>query len=72
MASCSNLGVGFGGCNMTTAELENEVQRLKIKLQVVVSSLTQNDTLPILGPMKNWEDYETSLRREMAKAGLQD
>ena len=55
---------------MTTAELENEVLRLKTQLRVLVSCLTQNTTLPILGPMKNWETYEALLREELDKVGL--
>jgi hypothetical protein len=57
---------------MTTVELEKEVLRLKVQLNVVISCLTENTTLPILGPMKNWGAYETSLRQEMAKAGLRN
>lgn len=57
---------------MTSEELEKEVSKLKIKLSIVISCLTQNDTLPILGPMRNWEAYESALRQEMAKAGLED
>ena len=57
---------------VTNAELEKEVRKLNVKLDVIVSCLTQHSTLPILGAMSNWEAYETALRREMAEAGLQD
>ena len=55
---------------MTTAELENEVLRLKVHLRVLVSCLTEHTTLPILGPMKNWKRYEAMLREELDKDGL--
>lgn len=55
---------------MTIEELEKEVKRLRIKLSLIEGCLMQNDKLPILGPEKNWNEYKTSLDREMAKAGV--
>jgi hypothetical protein len=55
---------------MTLQELEQELKRVTIKLTLIEGCLMQNSTLPILGPMKNWDDYKSALDRETAKAGL--
>jgi len=55
---------------MTTAELENGFHRLEIKVDVLVSCLTRIDTLPILGPMRNFEDYQKTLNQALEKADL--
>ncbi len=63
-------GINELGDSMTIEELEKEVKRLRIKLSLIEGCLMQNDKLPILGPEKNWNEYKTSLDREMAKAGV--
>ena len=55
---------------MTTAELEKEFHRLRVKVDVLESLLTSTTTLPILGAVKNWQDYQNTLRQALAKAGL--
>jgi hypothetical protein len=55
---------------LSIAELEKEVERLKIKLLLIERSLMFNQTLPILGPEGNWEQYKEQLDRAMEQAGL--
>jgi hypothetical protein len=46
-------------------ELEKEIARLKIHLQVLVEFLTTANTLPILG-VDRWTEYSTTIRTERA------
>jgi hypothetical protein len=46
-------------------QLEKEIAKLKIHLQVLVEFLSTANTLPILG-VDRWTDYSTTMRREMA------
>lgn len=55
---------------LSIAELEKEVERLKIKLSLIENALMFNTSLPILGPEGNWEKYKEQLDRAMAQAGL--
>jgi hypothetical protein len=47
-------------------QLEKEVTKLKIHLQILVEFLTTANTLPILG-VDRWTDYSTTIRSEMAQ-----
>jgi hypothetical protein len=47
-------------------QLEKEIAKLKIHLQVLVEFLSTANTLPILG-VDRWTDYSTTMRREMAE-----
>jgi hypothetical protein len=46
-------------------QLEKEVAKLKVHVQILEDYLTTANTLPILGPAR-WTDYSTALRREQA------
>jgi hypothetical protein len=46
-------------------ELEKEIAKLKVHLQVLVEFLTTANTLPILG-VDRWTEYSTAIRTEMA------
>lgn len=46
-------------------QLEKEVAKLKIHVEILADHLTTATTLPILGPGR-WTEYSTALRREQA------
>jgi len=52
---------------MTMQELEKDVEKLRIRLTLLEGCLMQNTSLPILGPMKNWDDYKKALDQALAK-----
>jgi hypothetical protein len=61
----------MGGKHMPITEqarieqLEKEVAKLKIHVEILADHLMTANTLPILGPDR-WTDYSTALRREQA------
>ena len=46
-------------------QLEKEVAKLKIHVEILADHLTTANTLPILGPAR-WAEYSTALRQEQA------